>query len=78
MINRIWVDSPLVSLKERKIDENGLFVDNCMEKAMITDLANLSDSQIILMENKELRFDLKFNYIDYNKVGNSKVGFFPK
>lgn len=75
----VIIDSPLVSLKERKNISDGQWVDNFMEKGMIEDiLKNDSLQQVIVFENKDLKYDLDYNYIEFRHDGSgSRKGFVP-
>lgn len=72
----VIVDSPLVSLKERK-KSNDEWIETYMEQKMIKDiLDNDSQRQVIIFENKDLKFNLNYNYIEFNHDGDLK-GFIP-
>ena len=72
----VIVDSPLVSLKERKKSDDK-WIDTYMEKKMIEDILNAeSQRQVIIFENKDLKFDFDYNYIEFNHDGELK-GFIP-
>lgn len=73
----VIIDSPLVSLKERKkvVDQ---WVDDYMEKKMIEDiLAQDSSRQVIIFENKDLKYDFDYNYIEFRHEGDGRTGFIP-
>lgn len=75
----VIIDSPLVSLKERKKDTNNQWIDLYMEKKMIADILDKdSQNQVIIFENKDLKFDFDYNYIEYNHEGDALNGFIPK
>ncbi len=72
----VIIDSPLVSLKERQIDTNGDWIQDYMEKRMIEDIIKSDeDNQVIIFENKDLRFDYNYNYYEFNHKGNERSGF---
>ena len=73
----IVIDSPLVSLKERKrVDDE--WVNDYMERKMIEDiLKNDYLHQVIIFENKDLKYDFNYNYIDFNHEGDARKGFIP-
>ncbi len=72
----VIIDSPLVSLKERQLDSKGEWINDYMEKKMIEDiLQEDSLNQVIIFENKDLKFDLNYNYIEFNHDGNGRIGF---
>lgn len=74
----VIIDSPLVSLKERKKGADGQWVDDYMEKRMIEDiLENDSVQQVIIFENKDLKYDLDYNYIEFRHEGDKRKGFVP-
>lgn len=74
----VIIDSPLVSLKERKKGADGQWVDDYMEKRMIEDiLMNDSVQQVIIFENKDLKYDLDYNYIEFRHEGDKRKGFVP-
>lgn len=75
----VIIDSPLVSLKERKKDENSQWIDLYMEKKMIADiLSKDSQNQVIIFENKDLKFDFDYNYVEYSHESDTLNGFIPK
>lgn len=50
-----------------------------MEKKMIEDiLQEDSLNQVIIFENKDLKFDLNYNYIEFNHDGNGRIGFIER
>ena len=75
----VILDSPLVSLKERKIDESGDWISDYMERKMIEDIL-IEDCfhQVIIFENKDLKYGYDFNYIEFNHDGGRRAGFIPK
>ena len=74
----VIIDSPLVSLKERKKGADGQWVDDYMEKRMIEDIfKNDSVQQVIIFENKDLKYDLDYNYIEFRHEGDKRKGFVP-
>lgn len=73
----VIIDSPLVSLKERKkvSDE---WIDDYMERRMIEDILEQDSSrQVIIFENKDLKYDLDYNYIEFSHEGDGRKGFIP-
>ena len=75
----VVIDSPLVSLKERKKDENDNWVNDYMEKKMIEDILAHDDSvQVIIIENKDLRYGFDYNYIEFSHDGSGRKGFIPQ
>lgn len=74
----VVLDSPLVSLKERKKDTDGEWIEDYMERLMIVNICqNDSSSQVIIFENKNLKYDQNINYIEFNHDGNDRKGFIP-
>ena len=75
----VILDSPLVSLKERKKDVNGEWVNDYMERKMVEDiLVEDCFHQVIIFENKDLKYGYDFNYIEFNHNGEGRTGFVPK
>lgn len=73
----VIIDSPLVSLKERKkvSDE---WINDYMEKSMIEDIHSQDSSrQVIIFENKDLKYDLDYNYVEFSHEGDGRRGFIP-
>ena len=73
----VIIDSPLVSLKERKkvSDE---WINDYMEKSMIEDIHSQDSSrQVIILENKDLKYDLDYNYVEFSHEGDGRRGFIP-
>lgn len=73
----VIIDSPLVSLKERKkvSDE---WIDDYMERSMIEDILGQDSSrQVIIFENKDLKYDLDYNYVEFSHEGGGRRGFIP-
>ena len=74
----VVIDSPLVSLKERKKDPKGEWISDYMEKKMIENILGEDVlSQIILFENKDLNYGQQPNYIEFNHDGDGRKGFIP-
>ena len=74
----VMLDSPLVSLKERRKDEVGDWVNDYMEKKMIEDiLKEDACHQVIIVENKNIRYGGQYNYVDFRHVGAGRRGFIP-
>lgn len=74
----VILDSPLVSLKERKKDINGEWVNDYMERKMVEDiLVEDCFHQVIIFENKDLKYGYDFNYIEFNHDGDGRNGFIP-
>lgn len=74
----VVLDSPLVSLKERKKDTHGEWIEDYMEKLMIENISQSDDkTQVIIFENKNLNFAKNINYIEFNHDGNGRKGFIP-
>lgn len=72
----VIIDSPLVSLKERKKDENEKWVDDYMERKMIEDiLKSDSERQVIIFENKDLQYNFDYNYVEFRHEGGERQGF---
>ena len=72
----VIIDSPLVSLKERKKDENEKWVDDYMERKMIEDiLKSDSERQVIIFENKDLQYNFDYNYVEFRHEGDNRRGF---
>jgi hypothetical protein len=75
----VILDSPLVSLKERKIDVAGLWIEDYMEKKMVEDILEKdSHNQVIIFENKNIKYDFQYNYIEFNHDGGGRKGFIPE
>lgn len=74
----VILDSPLVSLKERKKDKDGEWVDDYMEKKMIEDILEEDClHQVIIFENKDIKYGYQYNYVQFNHEGNARRGFIP-
>ena len=74
----VILDSPLVSLKERKKDESGEWIDDYMEKKMVEDILEEDClHQVIIFENKDIQYGHQYNYIQFNHEGNVRKGFIP-
>lgn len=74
----VILDSPLVSLKERKKDKDGKWVDNYMEKKMVEDILKEDClHQVIIFENKDIKYGFQYNYVQFNHEGNVRNGFIP-
>lgn len=74
----VILDSPLVSLKERKKDEDGEWVDDYMEKKMVEDILEEDClHQVIIFENKDIKYGYQYNYIEFSHEGNARRGFIP-
>lgn len=74
----VILDSPLVSLKERKKDETGEWVSDFMEKKMIENiLKEDACHQVIIVENKNIRYSDQYNYVDFRHEGAERKGFIP-
>lgn len=72
----VIIDSPIVSLKERTKDTAAQWIDDYMEKKMIEDLVNSNpDQQVIIFENKDLKYDFDYNYIEFRHQGDERHGF---
>lgn len=72
----VVLDSPLVSLKERKQEESGTWVSDYMEKRMIEDIdSNDEIHQVIIFENKELNYCKTGNYLEFRHEGDYRRGF---
>lgn len=75
----VIIDSPLVSLKERKKDSSEKWIDSYMEQKMVEDILRQdSKSQVIIFENKDIKFNYDYNYVEYNHEGEEPNGFIPK
>lgn len=74
----VILDSPLVSLKERKKDESGEWIDDYMEKKMVEDILEEDClHQVIIFENKDIKYGYQYNYVEFNHEGNAHKGFIP-
>ncbi len=74
----VILDSPLVSFKERKRDPDGSWVDDYMERKMIDDIIEHDCfSQVIIFENKSIKYDYDYNYVEFNHDGDGRKGFIP-
>ena len=74
----VILDSPLVSLKERKKDPSGQWVGDYMEKRMIEDILEEDCfHQVIIFENKDIKYNYQYNYIEFNHDGDDRKGFIP-
>ena len=75
----VILDSPLVSLKERKKSEGEQWIEDYVERKMIEDILNQDSSrQVIIFENKNLKFDFQYNYIEFLHEGGNRTGFIPE
>lgn len=74
----VILDSPLVSLKERKKDEDGEWISDYMEKKMVEDILEEDRMhQVIIFENKDIQYSHQYNYVQFNHEGNARKGFIP-
>ena len=74
----VILDSPLVSLKERKKDEDGEWINDYMEKKMVEDILEEDCMhQVIIFENKDIQYGHQYNYVQFNHEGNARRGFIP-
>lgn len=74
----VILDSPLVSLKERKKDESGEWIDDYMEKKMVEDILEEDClHQVIIFENKDIKYGYQYNYVEFTHEGNAHKGFIP-
>lgn len=74
----VILDSPLVSLKERKKDPIGNWVEDYMERKMIEDILKQDGSrQVIIFENKDIKYGYQYNYIEFTHDGDGRKGFIP-
>lgn len=74
----VILDSPLVSLKERKKDLSGEWVSDYMEKKMVEDVLSTDClHQVIIFENKDIQYGYDYNYIEFNHEGSGRKGFIP-
>ncbi len=74
----VILDSPLVSLKERKKDESGEWVEDYMEKKMVEDILEEDClHQVIIFENKDINYGFQYNYVEFNHEGSNRRGFIP-
>lgn len=74
----VILDSPLVSLKERKKDVAGQWVEDYMEKKMVEDILEKDCfNQVIIFENKNIKYNFQYNYIELNHDGDGRKGFIP-
>ena len=72
----VILDSPLVSLKERKKDEDGEWINDYMEKKMVEDILEEDCMhQVIIFENKDIQYGHQYNYVQFNHEGNARRGF---
>lgn len=75
----VVLDSPLVSLKERKLDNNNEWVSDYMERKMVENIYTEDClHQVIIFENKELKYELDFNYVEFAHEGKGRKGFIPQ
>ena len=75
----VILDSPLVSLKERKRDANNEWISDYIEQKMIEDIYTEDClHQVIIFENKDLKYNLDFNYVEFTHEGVGRSGFIPK
>ena len=73
----VIIDSPLVSLKERKKADDK-WVEDYIEKRMIDDILKEDTSrQVIIFENKNLKYDYDYNYCEFVHDGDGRKGFIP-
>ena len=68
------IDSPLVSLKELKIDNEEIDT-TFIERAMMLNMMNTC-GQLIIIENKDLNYGQKCNYIEFGTNLKSRKAFF--
>lgn len=74
----VIIDSPLVSLKERKITNASEYIDSYMEQKMIENIVETDvQNQVIIFENKDLKFNLEYSYVEFYHDSDIK-GFIPK
>lgn len=74
----VMIDSPLVSLKERKKDNAGEWISDYMEQRMIEDILKEDCShQVIIFENKDIKYGYNYNYIDFKHDDSKRKGFIP-
>lgn len=74
----VIIDSPLVSLKERKKSTDEKWIDDYMERKMIEDILKVDSSrQVIIFENKDLKYNFDYNYVEFIHDGNDRKGFIP-
>ena len=74
----VMIDSPLVSLKERKKDKSGEWVTDYMEQRMIQDILKEDVlHQVIIFENKDIKYGYDYNYFDFKHDGTGRKGFIP-
>ena len=74
----VIIDSPLVSLKERKMSTDEIWIDDYMERKMIEDILKSDSSrQVIIFENKDLKYNFDYNYVEFIHDGNDRKGFIP-
>lgn len=72
----VILDSPLVSLKERKQDTGGEWVSDFMERKMIEDIIeNDNLHQVIIFENKDLNYGKPASYLEFRHEGEYRRGF---
>lgn len=72
----VILDSPLVSLKERKQDTGGKWVSDFMERKMVEDIIeNDSLHQVIIFENKDLNYGKPASYLEFRHEGEYRRGF---
>ena len=72
----VILDSPLVSLKERKKDPSGKWVSDYMEQKMIADILDHDClHQVIIFENKDLKYNHEYNYTEFLHDGDGRKGF---
>lgn len=75
----VVLDSPLVSLKERKLGNDNEWVSDYMERKMIENIYTEDClHQVIIFENKELKYELDFNYVEFAHEGDDRKGFIPQ
>lgn len=74
----VIIDSPLVSLKERKKVDDEQWVNDYMERRMIEDILSQDSSrQVIIFENKDLKYEFDYNYVEFSHDGEGRKGFIP-
>lgn len=74
----VIIDSPLVSLKERKKDSSNQWIADYMEKKMVEDIVEKDCMhQVLIFENKDIQYSYQYNYIEFYHDWDGRKGFIP-
>lgn len=74
----VIIDSPLVSLRERTKDPSGQWVDDHLERKMVEDILQEDCfHQVIIFENKDIKYGYDYNYVEFLHGSDVRKGFIP-